>query len=133
MKCDICGKEIKDSLYFGATLCSSECFAANYWLDILKHSRNSNRYIRVDGTSYFIGEDNVDDFERGFCGSLAIIRLKDGTVVKCQNLRLHGDVPAAFKELLPDNAVFITSEIFAKDNANEILEKIPTFEETNLK
>lgn len=132
MKCDICGKEIKDSLYFGATLCSSECFTANYWLGIIKKSMKSKRYIRVDGTSYLIGEDNITDLERGFCGRAFVIKFNDGTVIKCQNLRLHGDVPSAFKELLPDNAVFITSEIFAKDNANEILEKIPTFEETTL-
>lgn len=133
MKCDICGKEIESSSYLGATLCSSECFRANFWLDILKHSKNSKRYIRVNGTSYLIGEDNVVDFERGFYGALAIIRLEDKTVVRCRNLRLHGKVPFAFKELLPDNATFITDEILAKDNANEIIKSIPTFEELNLK
>ena len=74
------------------------CFACNFWL------RNSDpaaidRAI-VNGRSYFPCEGNGP----GYGGRHVTIHYADGRTVESRNLWTQGEVPAHFRDRLPDNA-----------------------------
>ena len=106
MKCEICGKEIECSKYYGADLCSSECFGKHFWKEKVKN-KNDKRVVIIDGKHYYIEDDNATDIH-GFDGETFYIEFKDGRQVKTENLWTQGIIPDEFRPDLPDNAKFIT-------------------------
>ena len=104
MKCDVCGKVIEKSCYAGGNYCSSECFTAGYWL---KRVNNKNCVI-INGTCYFIGDEDSTDVFRGFDGKQFIIETNMNETIHTSNLWYNGKVPKAFRKLLPDNAEFVS-------------------------
>jgi len=111
MKCIICGKEIEESKYTNATLCSKECFTTNFWEEKV---RLADEYTPVvNGTRYHmtLSKKKENGWNMmGHGGSMFYIKFNDGRTFKCNNLWCQGDVPEAFKDRIPDNAVFVTPE-----------------------
>lgn len=110
-KCCICGKVIAPGTGYFETddkmvCCSSECHGAKYWLERVAN-KSSERQIIVNGECYQIGDER--SAFRGYDGALFIIRKlnADNTIIETRNLWHNGTVPKAFRELLPDNAMFI--------------------------
>lgn len=103
MKCVICGKEIKESLYANKILCSSECFDEDFWNDILDKDA-----IIVNGECYHDAgyvHDMCDKKWLGHGGRLFNIEMNDGRVIKTNNLWYNGEVP--INRNVKDNAKFI--------------------------
>jgi len=104
MKCQVCGKEIERSNYGGGhILCSSECFNRMFWLEIIEDDRT----VVINGKAYTIGREDAPDWDKGFGGALHRIKYYFGLEVETTNLSYRGEVPAEFRDQLPDNAEFI--------------------------
>lgn len=109
MKCVVCKKEIEKSKYLNADLCSSECFHEYYWMEKIK-VKDKPGYVRVNGFSYFIGPEEVHSYFRGYGGRRFVIEFFDGRRIVTTNLWANGPIPEQFREILTDNARFITEE-----------------------
>lgn len=82
------------------------CFRCNFWTNL--HAQKSN-HVFIGGNSYSIEKDldtGTPKHCAGFGGREFAIRFNDGRVVKSRNLWHQGDIPAHFRERLPDTAVF---------------------------
>lgn len=111
MKCEICGKEIKESKFSNAILCSSECHTMQFWLEKAKSMQEDKEYASriaiIDRNMYYIDdEDAVGPLgsTRGFGGREFIIKFKDGRIVKTTNLWANGSIPHTLLNKFPDNA-----------------------------
>lgn len=119
--CDVCKRRFKVRKYRNMDICSSECFTAEFWLDKLRKGDNFAT-VRINGNQYYIGPEDDKGGFRGFAGRIFQIRFDDGRIVKTSNLWHNGEIPNAFRKLLPDNAVFeskITGEdiiVYTKSN-----------------
>jgi hypothetical protein len=72
----------------------------DFWSKIA--ARTDDRLVIARGTAYSIG--SPDDNPRGFGGSVWLIRFFDGREVRCNSLWCLGDIPADWRDRLPDNA-----------------------------
>ncbi len=108
MQCEICGKEIAESSYMNAVLCSSKCFERHYWQQIIAEK---DKHIIIHGCCYCDG-GNVEQPSRygflGFSGRRFWIRFFDGQMLSTNNLWMQGDIPSEYRSALPDNAEFCT-------------------------
>ena len=114
MKCIICGKEIEQSRYMGAVLCSDECFDVNFWNECL-----GDDAIIINGECYHDGGKKPNDY-RGFLGHsgrLFKIQKNNGEIIETNNLWYNGVVPK--DRNIKDNAVFIVDYPTEKDGAEE--------------
>lgn len=104
MNCEICGKEITESRYTNAVLCSSDCFTRNYWRQIIAEKE---KHIIINGHCYCDGgETEESDKYSGYSGRRFWIRFFDGVVFTTNNLWCQGEIPKEFRKELPDNAEF---------------------------
>ena len=110
MNCIICNKEIKESEFTNAILCSSECFLINHWNEMVE-IKDCPNIARINGEQYYIGEETSNKTIRGFSGRKHIIRFFDGREVVSTNLWYNGEIPESHRELLPDNAEFVIEEV----------------------
>ena len=121
MKCVVCGKEIAESRYMNAVLCSSKCFNVHFWQKIIAEK---DHHVIVNGKCYCNG-GNVENPNRymmlGFGGRRFWIRYKDGRTETTNNLWYNGEVPDEFSDQLPDNAEFYWPEHIKF--ANTLIEK----------
>lgn len=100
-KCVICGKEVETSLFYGAILCSHECFIENFWNECLDEDA-----IIVDGVCYHDGgRKDTNTKWLGFGGREWKIQMNDGRIIETNNLWHNGKVPPERK--VEDNAKFI--------------------------
>ena len=110
MHCIICNKEITESKYMNAVLCSPECFHVHFWNCIVDEK---DKHIIVKGHCYYNGDDkgNTENPKYlGHAGRRFWIRFKDGRTITTNNLWFNGEIPEAFLDKLPDNAEFYTPE-----------------------
>lgn len=108
VKCVICGKEIEKSSYCNDILCSSECFSEHHWRGKEEERIKENpRTARIEGSHYYIGDEEDKGGFRGYGGSLFIIKFDDGRIIKTTNLWCQGTIPQHKRESLPNNAVFL--------------------------
>ena len=103
MKCEICGKEIKESMYMNAILCSDACFTKHFWKEHL-----DDKAIIINGTCYHLGEESDTSYFRGFGGARYYILMNDGTKKTSTNLWCNGTIPKEF--YTGDNAKFISEK-----------------------
>jgi hypothetical protein len=82
------------------------CFGCAFWSDKLNIADHS-RVARIDGTHYFY-EDDKDGGFKGFGGRKFEIKFHDGRTVVTRNLWCQGNIPAHFRDRLPDNAEFLS-------------------------
>lgn len=106
MKCVICGKEINESLFSNAVLCSRECFNDLYWSERVKDINNKNQVI-IDNQLYYIEPENDPSQFRGFGGQRFEIAFFDGRTVVTTNLWHNGTVPEKYRDILKNNAKFV--------------------------
>ena len=117
LKCVICGKEIEESCYMNAILCSSKCFEKNYWNEIIKEKE---QHVIINGVCYMIGgllPPNYTGFA-GFGGRMFHIKYFDGRIIQTNNLWLNGEVPKKYRDILKDEAEFHYPQIENKGGAN---------------
>ena len=115
MKCEVCGKEIEQSKYLNATLCSAKCFEKHYWAERLRN-KDSERQVVIEGRMYQIGnEDEQSGCFRGFGGAKFYIDFNDGRKIVTTNLWCNGDIPEEYKKGFPDNAKWAPRDINPDD------------------
>lgn len=108
--CSVCGKKQNLNKYasdFSGNLKRYVmCFNCYFWMvDV-----GASNYVVIDGVAYSIGEEDLNgDFDgpRGHGGRRFIIRRKNGCIIETTNLWHRGDVPDAFRDKFPDDAVFL--------------------------
>ncbi|MEA4956931.1 hypothetical protein SDC9_07477 [bioreactor metagenome] len=92
--------------YYDNTFCSDGCGSANFWLEKVEEKDNPNS-VRVDGTHFWIGDEDSKSGFRGHGGAKFIIVFSDGREVITTNLWCQGDIPLNYrKKVLHDNAEF---------------------------
>ncbi len=104
--CPCCGleyiKDLSQDTYFYD--CCEDC---SFWLEKLYLPQEySNRRVIVNGVHYLISESSI----KGFGGAKFKIKFFDGRVIKTNNLWEQGKIPAHFRSVLKDNAVFIKTK-----------------------
>lgn len=113
VKCRECGKD--DEAYLleevrEEMLRLRLCHYCLIWYERLeKQLQNPDKYIIVKGTAYAICEEppiKERGWGCGFGGREFRIRFPDGRLVISHNVWCGGDVPAHFRERLPDTAKF---------------------------
>ena len=109
--CQCCGKTYTKNLdpevYLGAN-----CFDCSFWLEKAQWMKEKEyRQVMVNGHHYMIGIDDSNDFApKGFGGRQFVIQFFDGRLISTNNLWSQGTIPDRFREILPDNAVFLPSK-----------------------
>ena len=106
MICEICGKEFDGKTYYGeySDCCSGKCFTKKFWNNIVAEK---DEHIVVDGTCYATAPAPINGFY-GFDGRKFKIKMFDtGEVIETNNLWCQGEIPAEYREKLPNNAKFI--------------------------
>lgn len=113
-KCDRCGKQFRKRLTDNAYL-DGNCFDCSFWL---KKVGKPGQVI-INGVHYRI--NNATTPFRGFGGRKFIIVFHDGREVETNSLWCQGKIPTEFRELLPDNAGFISPQSTKPiENAHDI-------------
>jgi len=110
LNCIICNKEIEESEYTNAVLCSSECFHINHWNEMIKN-KDSPKIARINREQYYIEDEDKNILFRGYSGRKFKIKFFDGREIISTNLWYNGEIPESHRELLPDNAEFIIEEM----------------------
>ena len=106
--CRCCGKTYTKNLapevYLGAN-----CFDCSFWLEKVRWVEEKDlTQVIVDRYHHMIGVGDSNDFSpKGFGGRQFIIQFFDGRIIKTNNLWSQGSIPARFREMLPDNAIFL--------------------------
>lgn len=87
----------------------SMCSDCNFWSERAAYA-NDTHSIRVDGEHYWIGDADptTPDHCKGHGGALFSIGRANGEVVPCSNLWSQGTIPVRFRDVLPDNAKFLS-------------------------
>lgn len=118
--CSCCGQEA------GTNYCTEVaerlrrlqlCHTCDFWMEKIRwaeHPDPLHQPVRVDGKHYCYDPRNLlvsgDSRYKGFGGSFfKICFLDTADVVVTNDLWHQGDIPARFRDRLPDNAVFLPS------------------------
>ncbi len=81
-------------------------FIESYWKE--KYTHLDDRTVIVDGHHYKIADENGHpNAFRGHSGIKFTIRFHDGREVVTTNLWSQGKIPEAWRDRLPDNAIFV--------------------------
>lgn len=106
MNCVECKKEIKFTYmdFMNEQMKSRQmCFNCNFWTDYMGRTDT----IRIDGMHYVIAPDTTSGM-KGYGGhEFKIKRFDTEGVIVTHNLWHQGDIPAHFRDRLPDNAEFV--------------------------
>ena len=108
-KCMECGenfiKDLMEEAYVG-----NRCFDCSFWQEKLSLKESGDpRQVIVDGEHYMAMEDDGGPM-KGFGGADFSIEYFDGRRIECNNLWHQGEIPEQFRDRLPDNAKFISTE-----------------------
>nr|WP_319393438.1 hypothetical protein [uncultured Desulfobacter sp.] len=107
--CQCCGKTYIKNLNPDVYL-ERNCFECSFWLLKTEYYEDlTDRRVVVDGNHYMISAV-TDTYPKGFGGRQFIIQFFDGRIIKTNNLWSQGSIPDRFREMLPDNAVFLSTE-----------------------
>jgi len=135
VKCIVCGKEIEESHYRDEVpvMCGDKCFHINFWNEKVKsYGNGTNGYSKkiaiVNGSHYTFYPDSSETFFQGHGGRQFKIIFNDGRIVQTKNLWHQGDIPLNFRNLLPDNAIFVESDeaIENRRKHKELMSKLRT-------
>jgi len=84
------------------------CHSCQRWTEIWMDREQPGR-VFIEGRSYVIADEDAEPKRgpgRGFGGARYKIAFHDGRIVVSTNLWSQGEIPAHFRERLPDNATF---------------------------
>ena len=124
MKCKVCGKEenpehwtCRDSL-----IEKRLCFSCNFWQEKYEYDQlHPGKGVVIDGTHYYIEDENSKSYFRGFGGAKFVIQFNNGEVVETTNLWCQGEIPAIWQEKFPDNAKFLPKKEWKNINGTKYL------------
>ncbi len=107
--CKFCGSEYsrtcEDDAYLG-----NNCFHCSFWLLKTDYPDYvANRRAIINGEHYMVYAE-TDGLIRGSGGRRVIVQFFDGRIIHSNNLWCQGTIPERFREILPNNAVFIAVE-----------------------
>ena len=112
--CRECGGPGDGFGYYGgeAMIAARLCFGCNHWTKLLPAVTTS---VRVGGKHYQMGAETAHRDDKGFGGQRFVVVFTDGRPQRLTtNLWHQGEIPAHFRDRLPDNARF------DHDTANEL-------------
>ncbi len=124
IKCRFCGKEedpehwiCRDSL-----IREQLCFSCYHWQERYNYDQlQPKKAAVIDGTHYYIGDENSKSHFRGFGGAKFQIQFNDGKVVETTNLWCQGKVPPEWRNKFPDNAQFLPKKEWKEINGTQYL------------
>lgn len=111
--CSICGKEFDKPHYYEPfnDVCDSGCFSEKLWRIREKEYIDGRQFIIIDGCLYtddgYVKNPKYAS-HLGHGGREFNIKMNDGTEIFTNNLWCGGAIPNNHREILCDNAVFIT-------------------------
>lgn len=104
--CKACGKTYTKKLSPKAYL-EDNCFDCSFWLFKTEYPKDLvERRVIVDGEHFMVSVETGPGFQ-GFGGRQFIIQFFDGRLIATNNLWSQGTIPELFREMLPDNAIFL--------------------------
>ena len=110
--CSKCGKEYVNH-YDGDVSFIMEaenvCFTCAFW--IWQHrvdQEGKRKYAIINGKHYVLDPHTDRNWPVGSCGRVYTIRFHNGETVVCDNLWHQGEIPEHFRDIMPDNAEFVT-------------------------
>lgn len=104
--CKTCGQLFCNHYSHKDLSIEGNCFSCDFWFDKVGRSKN----IVVNGTLYSDGGTKDRSTYSGFLGHggrIFNIKMNDGREFTTNNLWCGGDIPEHFRELIPDNAIFL--------------------------
>lgn len=107
--CTECGSQYEHADYGGeeGDIMRKEgvCFICAFWRRWVE-MKGDPRVVRANGRHYCLGPDELATPARwkGFGGAGYTVRFHDGRVIVAHDLWSQGEIPAHFRERLPDNA-----------------------------
>ncbi len=107
-KCSICSKEDYSTSFGGnykKVMDEKGCCFNCAIFTVIEEQTHPKTII--NGCAYDIGSSKTPSRHNGFCGDWFRIQYHTGEIVDTCDLWHRGDIPEAFKERLPDNAVFL--------------------------
>lgn len=107
--CKVCGRAYDlDKPHYAGHICSDACFNKNFWEEKIAHL---DEHPIIDGVCYHLDRKNLHGGFAGFKGfggrRFKIKFLATGEVVETTNLWHNGEVPAEYRDRMPDSAVFV--------------------------
>lgn len=111
-KCKLCGESY--SLNYGGEIGrvmveEGVCYHCAFWIWQHRLDVNGDRDFAIINGSHYVLEPHTDiPWPVGMCGRKHVIRFKDGRVVVCDNLWHQGTIPEHLREMMPDNAEFLS-------------------------
>lgn len=132
--CSCCGEEYttESNLEVSRRLATFKlCFECDYWHEYIKRVadyRNDGSSIRVGGVHYVICPEDSrhTGILRGYGGSRKFIRVPPlnqnhpERIFVTTNLWCQSDIPARFREMLPDNAEFMPYDTKINDIGDKL-------------
>lgn len=123
IKCKYCGREDDMKKYINCSITQVMeqegcCFNCAFWLNLKQSQEFNPNWVIIDGSSYIFHEtkEKVNSFALGGCGAVRYIKRLDTGKIYCSNDVWHqGTVPHQFKEMFPNNAVFLTKEEYENE------------------
>ena len=119
IKCSICDKEF-DKPCFNKPyddVCWN-CFGEKLWRIREKEYMDGKSFIIINGWLYTDGgyvKNPINPSWLGHSGQIFNIKMNDGTEIYTNNLWCGGEIPENHREILCDNAVFITKRKESKE------------------
>lgn len=114
LRCQSCG-ELKDVHSHTQMLTEcGKCWDCYFWSEKvgwITDPHYADRVARIDGHHYVISPEDGNRGMRGFGGQRFVIAFNDGRQVTTTNLWHQGEMPAFWRERLPDNARFVAAEV----------------------
>jgi hypothetical protein len=108
--CKQCGEEEKGSWKHIGIEQKGQCFGCHFWEGHAAHA-SAPESVRVGGEHFHIGPETAGRSAfLGFGGRRFKISFHDGRFVETRNLWRQGDIPAYWREKLPDNADFVQED-----------------------
>jgi ribosomal protein L37E len=112
--CGICGEADSPTNWMGDALEDELCFHCSFWVRKIRDYRYSNKMIVVDGNLYRVGKEEPKSLFkfRGHSGrKFTIEKLDTHESFISTNLWHNGQIPDRFRDKLPDDAKFLSTEI----------------------
>lgn len=116
--CQCCGKSYTKNL-MSEVYHGSNCFGCSFWLRKTEYPDYvANRRAIINGEHYMVYAE-TDGLIKGSGGRRVIVKFFDGRIIHSNNIWCQGTIPERFREMLPDNAIFVpTIEIQAQSNGD---------------
>lgn len=98
------------------------CFSCAFWFEKLEVFKNDPNWCIIGGYSYYINPIKVKrSYFMGMGGRVFYIEKFNGEKVVSNDTWCRGEVPSHFRELIKDNAKFITKEEYYGSRSCHVL------------